>query len=342
VSRGEARAAGRALLHAAGVGFREWRTVAVLLAVNWIVALLMIAPALSQVVGAYGHAPRSVGKPVLSPELLLGLRPVLDGGGPSVVAPLVLLVLLQTLVAGGVVWRTCDSGPFRLGAFLGQSGRLVGRNARLYLWLLPVLLLAAVGVGGAAALMHALGLPTVFTMEPDVWLFGRPFGAWSLLHLGLVGLGLASWRLSLDVGRVVVFQEDLRSTRRVAWRSLRIALASPGWLVLYAVLGTVATLAVLLAARVRAALPEGTAVLALLALVAGQAVLWIRLSFQVAGVRFAATLVERRRTSEAGHEEPTLLPVAEEPEPATASGAPVQAGPDDAEATASVLDSPPG
>lgn len=121
----------RRLRDAIGVGFREWRTVAVLLSVNWLVAALMVAPSVPVLAGAFGHAPLAVGKPLVSTQLLLGLGPVFAGGGlPSVLGPLVLLVLLQTLLMGGVVWRACGGGPFRLGAFLGQSGRLVGRNAR--------------------------------------------------------------------------------------------------------------------------------------------------------------------------------------------------------------------
>jgi hypothetical protein len=200
-----------ALRDAVDVGFREWRTVAVLLSANWAVAGLMIAPMIPGVLDAYGHAPLAVGRPLVSTELLLGLGPMVTRGAmPSILAPLLLLAVLQTLLAGGVVWRACAGGPFRLGAFLGQSGRLMLRNARLSLWLL-----------------------------------------------------------------------------------LRLVLRSPAAVAGYAVLGGVATLAVLLAARCRASLPEGNAALALFALAVGQGVLWIRLAFQVAGTRFAAVLVER-------------------------------------------------
>ncbi len=282
------------MLPAIGMGFREWRTVAVLLWANWAVAGLMVAPALPAVLAGYGHAPRAAGKPLVSSELLLSLGPVLQAGGmPSVGAPLLLLVLLQLLLAGGVAWRACAGGPFRLGAFLGQSGRLLGPNTRLYLWLLLLLPVAAVGPAVLAVGMHALRLPTVFTMPAEGLLLGRPFGVWPLVHLATVVLALASWRLALDVARVLVFREDLRATRRAAWRAVRLVLGAPGAVVGYAVLGAAATLLVLLAARTRALLPEGNAGLALLALGVGQGVVWIRLVFQVAGTRFAATLVER-------------------------------------------------
>jgi len=284
----------RRLLDAVGVGFREWRTVVLLLSVNWLVTGLMLAPATPAVLAAFGHAPRADGKPLVSTELLFGLRTVLEGGGrPSVAAPLLLLVVLQTLLVGGVVWRTCAGGPFRLGAFLGQSGRLVGRNARLYLWLLLLLAVAALVPAALALAMHALGLPTLFTVPGETWLFGRPFTAWSVLHLGVVALALALWRLSLDVGRVLLFRDDLRSTRRAAWRAVRLVIGAPRSVLLYAVLGVLGTTAVLLVARGRASLPEGNAGLALLALGVGQLVLWTRLAFQVAGTRFAAVLVER-------------------------------------------------
>ena len=288
------RTRGAAALEAVGVGFREWRTVAVLLWANWLVAGLMVAPMIAPVLAALGHAPRAAGKPLLSFELLLGLGTVIDRGGtPSVAAPLLLLVVLQTFLAGGVVWRTCAGGPFRLGAFFGQSGRLLGRNARLYLWLLGLLAVAALVPAGLALLMRALGLPTVFTVPEETWAFGRLLGGWSILHLGVLALALALWRLTLDVGRVLLFRDDERATRRAAWRAVRLVLASPLAVLAYAALGGVATLVVLLAARARASLPEGSAGLALLALGAGQVVLSIRLASQVAGTRLAATLVER-------------------------------------------------
>ncbi|RPH71710.1 MAG: hypothetical protein EHM78_06170 [Myxococcaceae bacterium] len=282
------------LLEPIRVGFGEWRTVAVLLWANWLVAGLMVAPTVPTVWAAFGHAPLAVGKPLVSSELLIGLRPLFVGGGtPSVGAPLLLLVVLQTFLVGGVVWRASAGGPFRLGAFLGQSGRLVGRNARLYLWLLLLLGVAMLVPVGLAALLHVLGLRTIFTMPGETWIFGSPFGVTSVLHLAVLGVALALWRLSLEVGRVLIFRDDLRTTRRAAWRALRLVLRSPLSIVLYAVLGAVATGAALLLMRGRAMLPEGNAGLALLALGVGQTVLWTRLAFQVAGTRFAAALVQR-------------------------------------------------
>src|SRR4029453_14660348 len=92
------------LLEPVRVGFREWRTVAVLLCANWLVAGLMVAPTGPTVWAAFGHAPLAQGKPVVSSELLVSLRSLFAGGGlPSIAAPLLLLVGLRTFLVGGVV-----------------------------------------------------------------------------------------------------------------------------------------------------------------------------------------------------------------------------------------------
>jgi len=286
---------GPAFRDALGTGAREWRTVGILLAANWLVAVLMVFPALPGVVGTFGHAPLAVGKPLVSSEILGGLGAMFESGrAPSVLGPLMLLVLLQTFLAGGVVWRVCAGGPFRLGAFFGQSGRLVGRNARLFLWLLLLLVTAMLVPLALGAGMHALGLRTSLGGAQEQWIFGNPFGGWSLVLLVVLGLAVAFWRLSLEVGRVLLFKQDVRNTRRTAWRAFRLVLGSPRAVVLYALLGLLASFAILLAARCRASLPEGRTGLAMVALAIGQGVVWLRLGFQVAGTRFAAVLVERR------------------------------------------------
>jgi hypothetical protein len=273
------------------VGIREWRTVALLLLANWVVAMLMIAPSVPVLSAAFGHAPLAVGKPLV--HLLLGFGPVFANGGlPSVVAPLLLALLLQLFLVGGVVWRACAGGQFRLGAFLGQSGRLVGRNTRLYLWLLLFLGFVILVPMGLAFLLHALGLPTLLTVPAETWIFGRPFTVVSVLHLAVLVLALALWRLSLEVGRVLLFREDLRLTRAAAWRSVKLVVRTPGSVALYALLGVLATFLMLLLLRARAMLPDGNTGVALLALGMTQVVVWARLAFQVAGTRFAAGLVE--------------------------------------------------
>jgi hypothetical protein len=281
----------RRLGDAIAVGLREWRTVALLLFANWLVAALMVAPSVPALWEKFGHAPLAVGRPLV--RLVLGLGLVFAGSvQPSVIAPLLLAVLLQLFLVGGVVWRVCAGGPFRLGAFLGQAGRLVGRNTRLYLWLLLFLAVVSLVPVALAFLLHALGLPTVFTMPGETWLFGRPFTVVSVLHLAVLGLALALWKLSLDVGRVLLFREDLRLTRAAAWRAVKLVLRAPRSVAIYALLGLVASGVVLLLVRARAVLPEGDTGVALLALGVAQVVVWARLAFQVAGTRFAAGLVE--------------------------------------------------
>ena len=276
---------------AIAVGFREWRTVALLLFANWLVAILMVAPSMPVLFDAFGHAPLAVGKPLV--QIVLGIGPVFANGGlPSVLAPLLLAVLLQLFLVGGVVWRACAGGQFRLGAFLGQSGRLVGRNTRLYLWLLLFLGLVILVPVALAFLLRALGLSTLLTMPGENWIFGRPFTVVSMLHLAVLVLALALWRLSLDVGRVLLFREDLRRTRAAAWRAVKLVLRMPSSVALYALLGVLATVVLLLLVRMRAMLPEGRTGVALLALGMAQVIVWTRLAFQVAGTRFAAGLVE--------------------------------------------------
>jgi hypothetical protein len=278
------------LRDAISVGVREWRTVALLLLANWLVAMLMIAPSVPVLSGAFGHAPLAVGQPMV--HLLLGVSPVFANGGlPSVLAPLLLALLLQLFLVGGVVWRACAGGQFRLGAFLGQSGRLVGRNTRLYLWLLLFLGFVILVPVGLAFLLHGLGLPTLLTVPGETWLVGRPFTVVSVLHLAVLVLALALWRLSLDVGRVLLFREDLRLTRAAAWRSVKLVVRAPSSVGLYALLGVVATVVMLLLLRARAMLPDGNTGIALLAVGMTQVVVWARLAFQVAGTRFAADLV---------------------------------------------------
>src|SRR5262249_59054255 len=96
------------------------------------------------------------------------------------------------------------------------------------------------------------------------------------------------------------FRDDVRATRRAAWRAVRLVIRKPRALLLYTVLGALATALVLLVARGRASLPEGKAGLALLALVVAQVALWVRFAFQVAGTRLAATLVESTAGAEPG------------------------------------------
>jgi hypothetical protein len=314
VSGPQAVSALRSWPRAIGRGFSEWKTVGVLFAVNLLVAALMVAPAVGPLVEHFGHAPLAVGKPLLSHQLLLGLGSVFrNRGGPSVLLPLLLLGILQLLLVGGVVWRTWTVDPFRLGEFLGESGRLFGRNVRLFLWSLLLLVVLAAAVGGTAALLHLLHRDSLFTVAPESWILGRPFTAWGVGHLVFALLCLGLWRLSLETARVLVFRDDLRQTRRAAWRGFRLAVRSPVSLALFVLLGVAATIVVFLVARLRASLPEGRTGLALLALGVGQVAVWMRLAFQISGVSFAAQLVQRAAPAASVVEVPARSDAATEP-----------------------------
>ena len=171
-----------------------------------------------------------------------------------------------------------------------QSGRLVGRNARLYLWSLLLLAAALVVPVGLAFGMKALGLPTILTMlRRDVALRpavrGRerapPRGA-SSSRSRCGGVGRRGTGAALPRRRP-------RHQRRAAWRPCGSWCGCP----LGAVRGARGARDSRGAPRrARAMLPEGNAGVALLALGVGQVVVWTRLAFQVAGTRFAAALVE--------------------------------------------------
>jgi hypothetical protein len=315
VSGPQAVSALRSWPRAIGRGFSEWKTAGVLFSVNLLVAALMVAPAIRPLVEHFGHAPLAVGKPLLSYQLLLRLPSVFrNGGGPSLLMPLLLLGVLQLFLVGGVVWRTWTVDPFRLGEFLGESGRLFGRNVRLFFWSMLLLLLLAAVVGGTAALLHRLHRDSLFTVGTDAWIFGRPFTVWSVGHLAFTLLCLGLWRLSLEAARVLVFRDDLRQTRRAAWRGFRLTLRSPVSLALFVLLGVTATTAVFLIARVRASLPEGRTELAVLAFLVGQVAVWVGLTFQISGVSFAAQLVQR--AAPAGSVVPEVAPSETGAEPA--------------------------
>src|SRR5262249_45842109 len=66
---------------AIAVGFREWRTVALLLSANLLVAALMVVPSVPVLSGTFGHAPLAVGKPLVSTPLLGSLGPAFANGG---------------------------------------------------------------------------------------------------------------------------------------------------------------------------------------------------------------------------------------------------------------------
>jgi len=290
--RPSAPAVGTALARAVTQGFGEWQAVSFLLALNLTVGLLAVAPAIPQLTRELGHAPLAEGKPLLSaPVALAVLAAMRDGARTSVLAPLLLLGLLQLFLAGGIARRAWLGDRFSAAEFLGASGRLFARNLRLACWSGIGLLGVGLVAVGSTTLLQRLGHPPLFTLEG--WVNGNLFSPWSLLQIALLALCFAAWRLALESARVLLWRDDLRTTRLAAWRGVRAALRAPLAVAAFALLIGVALLGVFLLARLRASLPEGTVRWAVLAFLVGQGTLWVRYAFQVAGAVFAAEQLRR-------------------------------------------------
>jgi hypothetical protein len=282
-------------LRAVGVSvsraFSEVRLLAVLLSANLIVALgtslLVLAP-------SFLHMGRSLsgrGLPFPSFQVITDLSRAVGPGTSFLVGGLGLSLVLafgqQLFFAGGIAYRLWTGGPFTLSEFTRHCARLLGRNARLFLWsllgLIPVVGVAA----GTAALMKLAELPTLFTLKPEIWIFDTPFSGWSVAHLALVLVLYALWRSSVDLARVQILAEDLRKTRLAAWRALKRMLLSPRALLGYMAVALVGTLAVIGLMQLRAAVEVTTVGKAWLALILGQLVILGRLAFSVATSAFA-------------------------------------------------------
>jgi hypothetical protein len=276
-----------ALARAVFRGFGAWQAVTLLLALNLGVALLVVAPFLPALGRELGHAPLAEGQPLLSAPVVFAVNAAARAGGrPSVLAPGVLLGLLQLFLAGGIARCGWLAGPFSAAEFFAASGRLFVRNLRLFSWSLLGLLAVGGLVAGSAVLLHALGRDSLFTFESLAE--GRIWTVWSVGQLAFSGLCLAAWRLALDAARVLLWRDDLRRTRQAAWRGVLLVLRAPLAVAGFAALAAVGVLGVFLVARFRASLPEGHLGWTVLALLVGQLALWLRYAFQMAGTAFAA------------------------------------------------------
>ncbi len=279
-------------------GFSEWQTLLVLLSVSLLCAAIAVVPDLALLFKYYGHAPVANGKPLLSPELLLGINQAYAPGGTplrSLGIALLVALPLTLFVTGGVVWRAWTVDDFRLTDFITECGRSFGRMVRTLLWSLLLLAVCAGVVAGTSALLHSLHRETVFTTPSTAWVTDRPLTGWALSHLLLTVVLWALWRLTLDAARVLALVEELRKTRLAVWRSFRLVLRSPGAWASYALLGAVEAVAVLVVMRFHAALPEGNTALAWLAILVAQLVVLVRSGFQISTTAFAAELVRSTR-----------------------------------------------
>jgi hypothetical protein len=293
----------RAIPAAVAKGFSEWQTLLVLLWLSLLCGLIAVAPDLGALIKFYGHAPRAEGKPLLSPQLLLGMAQAFPPGGGALRGLSVVMLLvgfpLTLFLTGGVVWRAWTVDPFRLTEFIAECGRSFGRVVRTLLWSLLLFAACAGLVGGTAALLHAVHRDSLFTTPMLHWILERPLTGWALLHLLLFAVLWALWRMTLDTSRVLVLVEELRNTRRAVWRAFRLVLRSPGAWAAYTLLGVAEVIAVFLAMRLHAVLPEGSTALAWLAVLVAQLVVLVRAGFQVSTTAFAADLVRRTRDAAA-------------------------------------------
>jgi hypothetical protein len=340
----------RALGAALAKGFSEWQTLLVLWCLTFLSAAIAVLPDLGTLIKFYGHAPLAEGKPLLSVELLLGMKQafssgqaplaslalLLPPGGTLAALPVALLVALPLtlFLTGGVVWRAWTVDGFRLTEFIAECARSFGRVVRTLLWSLPLLALTGGLATASAALLHSLHRDSLFTVPRAFWILARPLTGWAVAHLALVGGLWALWRMTLDTARVLSLVEELRQTRKAVWRAFRLVVASPGAWLAYAFLGGAEVCAVLLVMRVHASLPEGNTAWALLALLVAQGVVLVRAGFQVSTTAFAADLV--RRTHAAVAPAPVassagVWPAGLAPTPAVTAAAPAAGEPATAE-----------
>jgi hypothetical protein len=314
----------RAIPAALVKGFSEWQTLLVLLGLTLFCAAIAVLPDLGILFKFYGHAPLAEGKPLLSTALLLGLSQAYPPG----VSPLrsmgvaVLVALPLTLfLTGGVVWRAWTVDRFRLSEFIAESGRMFGRVLRTLLWSLLLLAVCGGVVAGLSAVLHKVHRDSVFTTTAINWVTERPLTGWALLHLLVVAILLALWRLTLDAARVMVLVEELRKTRKAVWRAFRLVLRSPAAWAAYTALGILEVFAILFVMRLHASLPDGNTALAWLAVLMGQLVVLVRSGFQVSSTAFAAELVRRTRDAPAAipATAPNTSPAVVVPPPAAAA-----------------------
>ncbi|HLL55690.1 MAG TPA: hypothetical protein VK447_19170 [Myxococcaceae bacterium] len=330
--------------------FSEVKLLAVLLLANLGVALIQSFPLLFPALGHFGQSTSGVGQPFPSTEAMVDFGKLMaQGGGPFFAGSMVLGLLgsfgLQLVLSGGIVSRLCSNERFTLGEFARNCARLIGRNARLLGWAL-LGLIPVVGVGvGSAALLKWKERPTLFTMKAESLALDNPFDVWTVGHLALVLCVFALWRASFDLARVQLFADDQRKTRVAAWRALKKMVRSPGALLGYIGVGALGLCAVLVLARLHAAVPVTSAGRAWLTLLLGQLVIAGRLGFSVATTAFTVDVYralpplavpkpkEKKKAAAeqppAGEQKPTDAPApAGEPQPvapaATGSASPEQ------------------
>jgi hypothetical protein len=270
---------------------REWKLLLLLWLVNLAMGLAFAAPWLIPVLARFWNRPLAVGPPLFHPRVLLELGAILrEGlgfGGGALLATMAGSVVLQSLLMGGVVARTCERQRFALGDFAAACGRMWGRMWRVELWAALWLLPIGGVAGGLAAWLHHLHEDTLFTQEAPVWLLDTPFTRVASWHLLVVLLLVSLWRTSLLLARVRVWTEDIRKTRVALWRSALQALRHPELVVLSFALWALGLRTLVAMAAVHSRLATFTDH-ALHAFLFAQGMLWLQGFFSVFHAAFVA------------------------------------------------------
>ena len=246
----------------------ERRLLLLLWVVNLLCALPLAVPLWAIAGAQFGGSRAGHDDPFIPGELTFELGHALA----SHVAPLagaaalamVLAILANQLLAGGVVARLWHRGrPSREG-FAADCVRYFWRNLRVWLWMLLALIPAIV----VSALTRKL-LGKLEANAAEV----SSFEKWNVLRMGIVVLLIAAWRAAFDLARTLVVVEDSRVTRRAAWRAVKLVVRRPALVLGYCAVAAVALALLAVLAAIHARLPQVSTVGALIVLVVGQLVI---------------------------------------------------------------------
>lgn len=277
--------------------FTQWKLWLALWAVNLLAGLIVGAPLLAPTLAKLGHSLATRGQPFMSPGVFFALPAALGRGGPflggSLLVSLFFTAAMQPWLAGGTFSELMSAERFRLSSFLSGCGHLGGRYLRLYVFAAPVFLLMVGGVVLSAVVLEKGHHLTVFTVKPEAWFLDDPFTRASGAQLALALLLLGFWRAYLDLARGLVLQQELRQTRRAAWRAFKLALRSPFLVLFYVLLGLLGWAAVLGMMRVHARLGVTTGLGVLVAFAFAQLVLMVRMAGSVLPTALVASRLLR-------------------------------------------------
>jgi hypothetical protein len=194
---------------------------------------------------------------------------------PMAILAAVLMTLLGPLLSGGVFDRLAQprAARFSVARFAAASTAQLAPNLRLWGWAM-----LGLAVPGVALLLADSALEEA----AETALYQAPLDPWRILLWVATALVLLVWRAAYDAARAVVNEENERRTRIAAWRGLRSTVTRPGVLAGYAMLSGIGLALMWVLVRVHARIPVSSSLLALLALLFGQLMVWVRLAFWVA------------------------------------------------------------